>query len=95
MVNTTENLDRMIDNMFDSEKNCIDAFGKLYALLPEQVRTIKLPLAEKLMDPVTFVNKSYAVAEKVLGDTQTGKLVSRQKELAVSFAEYFAPHYAA
>ncbi len=92
---TTENFDRIVDNMFDSEMNCVTAFGKLYALLPEQVRTVKLPMAEKLIDPVTLVNRSYAVAEKVLGDTETGKLVSRQKEIAISFAGYFAPHFAA
>jgi hypothetical protein len=95
MPTTTENLDRLIDNVFDSEKKILDAFGKAYARLPEQLRTAKLPMADKLMDPVTFVNKSYAVAEKVLGDTETGKLVARQKEIATSFAEYFAPHFAA
>ena len=95
MATTTADFDRLMDSMFDGEKICIEAFGKLHALLPEQVRTTKLPLADKLIDPVTLVNKSYAVAEKVLGDTETGKIVTRQKEMALSFAEYFTPHFAA
>jgi hypothetical protein len=92
---TTPSLDRLLQLVFDLEQNFVDTVGRLHALLPAGVRSAQLPLADKLIDPVSLVNKSYAVAEKVLGDTETGKIVTRQKELAVSFAQYFAPHFGA
>jgi hypothetical protein len=92
---TTPSLDRLLQLVFDLEQNFVDTFGKLHGLLPERVRSAKLPLADRLIDPVTLVNKSYAAAEKVLGDTETGKIVTRQKELAASLAAYLSPHFGA
>jgi hypothetical protein len=71
----------------------VDAFAKVHGLLPSRVRNARLPLANRLIDPVTLVSKAYAPAQRVLGDTESGKLVARQQQVAVNFAEHFAPHF--